>query len=73
LSPVELGIKISNELNKLDDQFALKDVKKLYKALFEVDPAMRYAVFKEAAEYKLKRKWDCDGIKAVYDKPTSKY
>ncbi len=66
LSPQELGDYIADNLNKLEHQKALEDVKNVYHALFNVSPKDRYALFKESAEITLKRSWDCNIMKKMY-------
>ena len=68
LAPVEIGNYIAVELDNMDEQPASEDVKAVYHALFNVDPAKRYALFKESAEITLDRSWDCDAMKALYQK-----
>ena len=66
LNPEELGIYIAEELEKLGGQFASKEVNEVFHALFNVAPEERYGLFKQSAEYTLKRDWDCDAIKSLY-------
>lgn len=66
MSPEELGNYIAGELEGMGDQPALKDVKEVYHALFNVDPAERYSLFKESAESTLKRNWNCEAMRKLY-------
>lgn len=40
-----------------------RDAIAAYSAVANADPALKYDLFKQAAEISLKRKWDCDVIK----------
>lgn len=66
LDPEALGNYIAMELDNMDEQPASKDVKAVYHALFNVDPAKRYDLFKESAEITLNRSWDCNAMKELY-------
>jgi len=66
LNPEELGNYIATELDNMDDQTALKEAKEVYHALFNVNPAQRYSLFKQSAETTLKRNWDCQAMKVLY-------
>jgi len=35
----------------------------VHDALYQLDPAKRYSVFKQLAEASLKRSWNCDAVK----------
>lgn len=39
------------------------DAIQAYVAVAQADPAEKYALFKQAAEYSLKRSWDCEALK----------
>lgn len=67
LSPVELGIFIEDKLKAMPEQKAKQDVIDLFDLLFQADPSLRYQLFKESAEYSLKREWHCDSIKELYE------
>ena len=41
------------------------DALQAHDAVFQADPAVRYKLFKESAEYSLKREWDCAVIREV--------
>ncbi len=66
LSPEDLGSYIAGELDKMEKQPSSEDVKEVYHALFNVDPANRYELFKESAEAALKRNWNCQIMKKLY-------
>lgn len=66
LDPVELGDYIAAELDKMEEQLASEEVKVVYHALFNVEPAKRYGLFKESAEITLNRSWNCNAIKELY-------
>ncbi len=68
LSPIELGAFIDSRLNDMSDLPGKEEVKSVYHALFNVDPAERYLLFKESAEISLKHDWDCAAMKAIYQK-----
>jgi len=66
LNPEELGNYIASELDNMGKQFASKEVKEVYHALFNVSPSQRYKLFKESAETTLKRNWNCQAMKDLY-------
>ena len=66
MSPEELGQFIADRLNNMPNQKAKIEVIEVYHALFNVDPAVRYQLFKESAEMTLGREWDCPAVKALY-------
>jgi hypothetical protein len=68
LSPIELGSYIGSRLEDMSDLPGIEEVKSVYHALFNVDPAKRYLLFKESAEISLKHDWDCVAMKAIYQK-----
>jgi len=61
-----LGNYIAGEIDKIGAQTASDDVKEVYHARFNVAPEDRYGLFKESAESALKRKWNCDVMKKMY-------
>lgn len=67
LSPQELGIHISTQLEKITDANGGKEVLSVYHAVFNISPRHRYNLFKESAETMLKRNWDCNSIKTLYE------
>lgn len=67
LSPEELGQYIGDRLKSMPEQKAKQDAIDTYDVLFQATPALRYQLFKESAEYSLKRKWHCEAIKKIYD------
>ena len=66
LNPEELGNHIATKLDNMEDQFASKEVKEVYHALFNVSPNQRYKLFKQSAETTLKRNWHCQVMKDLY-------
>lgn len=36
-------------------------------SIFQLDPAERYSIFKQAAEMSLKRSWDCAAVKELME------
>ena len=66
LSPEDLGTDIEHKLKSMPEQKAKQDVIELYDMLFQADPALRYKLFKESAEYTLKREWHCSSIRELY-------
>jgi len=41
------------------------DAIEAHTAVFNLEPKKRYPIFKESAEYSLKKKWNCDAIKLL--------
>ena len=41
------------------------DAIEVYSIILQVDPKERYALFKQSAEYSLKREWDCSAIEKL--------
>lgn len=41
------------------------DAIQAHSAIFNLAPAERYAIFKESAEYSLKKDWDCPAMQAL--------
>ncbi len=66
LDPEALGVYLSDRLNNMPDLQAVDDVRVIYHALFNADPAKRYEIFKESAEMTLNRNWDCAAMKRIY-------
>jgi len=67
LNPEELGRYIATELDTvIEGRPVSQDIKEVYYALFNVNPVERYGLFKESAESALKRRWDCEAMKAQY-------
>ena len=41
------------------------DAIEAHTAVFNLEPKKRYPIFKESAEYSLKKKWDCNAVKLL--------
>lgn len=67
LPPIELGEYIEDKLKTMPEQTAKQDVIELYDALFQAAPSSRYQLFKDSAESVLKKEWECQSIKLLYD------
>jgi hypothetical protein len=46
----------------------LTDAIQAHSAIFNIDPAERYSIFKQSAELSLKSKWDCPAMKTLMQK-----
>ena len=53
----------SNIKNRISD----KDALEAHDVIFQLEPAKRYLIFKESAEYSLKKSWNCESVKKLME------
>jgi len=51
--------------NNIAKRISDKDAVTTHSIIFQVAPPERYKIFKESAEYSLKREWDCASMKTL--------
>lgn len=51
--------------SNVDKRVKSKDALEAHSAVFNLEPAKRYPIFKASAEYSLKQKWGCPAIKVL--------
>ena len=49
--------------DNVENRVKSKDAIEAHTAVFNLEPKKRYPIFKESAEYSLKKKWECDAVK----------
>jgi len=51
--------------NNVESRVKSTDALEAHTAVFNLEPARRYSIFKQSAEYSLKKKWDCEAVKKL--------
>jgi len=62
MTKLQLSDYVNNNIN---ERVSDKDAVTTHSIIFQVSPDERYKIFKESAEYSLKRKWECAAIKEL--------
>lgn len=51
--------------DNIKNRVNLADALDAHNAIFNLEPAKRYSIFKQSAEFSLKHSWDCEAMKSL--------